>query len=152
MTAITCSPDSNIMIRFINHARLGLNREVQEHHSNLIEKMGNLGLWPLENLPRITRDVITDPRVVTLMMTASAMLADSYCFYPEDTSAFVKAAWALLPTIPFWAVKFAGYVSSIEVIGSYGMRAEGRFTNRELMDRFYRTDADPDSSPEETHD
>ena len=142
MSSITYSSDNNIAVRCYNHARLGLQKDIQKHDPNLMEKFGNIGLWPLENLPRMTLNAITDPRVVTIALTSLAMLADSYGFYPEETTAGVQAAWALLPTVPFWTVKFATYIATIETIGSYGMRAEGRFINKELMGKFYGENKD----------
>ena len=138
MTAnVAYSADRNIVFRIRDHVYLGLSKNIQPHEKNIIEKIGDAGLWPLENLPRITWNAVSDPRVITIAVTSLAMLTDSFGFYPEETTLYVKAAWALLPTIPYWAAKFGAYVLSIEVISSYGARAEGRFMNKGLMQQFY---------------
>jgi hypothetical protein len=138
MTAnVAYSANSNIVFRIRDHVYLGLSKNIQSHDKNFIEKIGDAGLWPFENLPMITWNAVSDPRVITIAVTSLAMLTDSFGFYPDETSLYVKAAWALLPTIPFWAKKFGTYVLSIEAIASFGVRAEGRFMNKGLMRQFY---------------
>lgn len=134
---VSYNSQNYLAVRVWDHLRLGFSKNIQEHKENILEKAGNAGLWPLENLPRITWDVAKDPRVITVAATALAIVADSYLFYPEETSATVLAACALIPTIPFWAAKFAIYVQSVGVIASYGARAEGRYINKALMNEFY---------------
>lgn len=101
MSSVAYSSERNIAVRFFNHACLGLQKNIQVHTQNPMERIGNAGLWPLENIPRIALNGIKDPRVVTVALTSLAMLADSYGFYPEETTVWVKAAWALLPSVPF---------------------------------------------------
>lgn len=137
MSSVPYSTEHSIAVRFYNHACLGLQKNIQAPNRNLMERIGDAGLWPLENIPRMALDVFKEPRVVTVALTSLAMLADSYGFYPVETTVWVKAAWALLPSVPFWAVKFSSYICTVEIISSYGLRAEGRFTDKKLMDQFY---------------
>ncbi|MBA3602768.1 MAG: hypothetical protein H0W50_03830 [Parachlamydiaceae bacterium] len=134
---IQYSSNSWLPIRFFDHLRLGFQSEIQEHQKNNLEKLGDAGLYPIENLPRIVWDITKNPRVITAVGTAFLMLADSYAFYPSETESYVRRAYSLLPEIPFWAIKFGAYLLSIETIASFGARAEGRFWNTKLMQDFY---------------
>lgn len=137
MAQVAYAPEANIAARFINHAQFGLKSDIRPHDRNVLEKIGDAGLWPIENLPRMTWNAATDPRVMTVGITALAMLADSYAFYPDQTTAYANLAMGLVKQIPLWAVRFGAYVATMEVIASYGARAEGRFTNKGLMKNFY---------------
>lgn len=78
-----------------------------------------------------------DARVVTIATTAFALLANSFLFYPVKTFVKMKAFCHWLPMPPFWAVRFASYLSTCALIVAYGLRAYGRFSNHELMNQFY---------------
>ncbi len=80
---VAYSGDRNLVYRIRDHAYLGLSKNIQAHEKNLLEKVGDVGLWPLENLPRITWNMVSDPKVITLATTALVMLADSFLFYSE---------------------------------------------------------------------
>lgn len=45
--------DANLFGRFVNHAQLGLTKNIQPHHERPQEKIGNAILWTVEDLPRI---------------------------------------------------------------------------------------------------
>lgn len=132
-----------------NHVILGLSSEIEDHEQkdkNFVEKAGDIGLWPLENFPRVVRWLCSqakDPKVVTLALGILALIANSYLFYPLTTHLVLKASWSftvsLIPQIPLWAAKFAAYIFSCQVIVSAVARAEGRFLNKELMDKFNQT-------------
>lgn len=135
---VAYSGNNNFLaIRLMDHARLGLSPTIQNHEKNTLEKIGDAGLWPIENLPRMTWKLVSDPRVITIAATGLTMLADSFLFYNEETTYALKAIRAFLPTIPFWALKVSTYTSTMLLIGSVGARAEGRFMNKNLMDQFY---------------
>ncbi len=135
--AIKYSGDAWLPIRFFDHMRLGFQSKIQEHEKNNLEKLGDAGLYPIENFPRMVWNFSTDPKVITAAATVFLMLADSYAFYPSETGSYLKHAYDLLPKIPFWALKFGTYLLSIETIASFGARAEGRFWNSNLMKAFY---------------
>lgn len=136
-TMITCNANSSLPVRFWDHARLGLWPTIQEHKKNVCERIGDIGLWPAENVPRFIRDSLCDPKVITVAMTVLASLANSYAFYPEQTHEHVVAVIKLVENIPFWAVKFGTYICLSTSILACGARAFGRFTNPELMNQFY---------------
>lgn len=140
--------DGNWFLRVIDHAAIGLSRDViikdYKHDANILEKTGNGILWTVGNLPRAVKWIgkqFNDPRVVTVLLTITALALTTFAFYPAITTAAVAAACtaikAALMEIPFWAVKFAGYVLTCGVIVGYGARAAGRFGNEELMKAFY---------------
>lgn len=135
--AVRCNEDSYFFKRFYNHAVLGLKPTIQAHDKNWIEKIGDYGLTPVEKLPRKILNCVRDPRVITIALTSFALLADSYLFYDKQTVSCLKEAVALLPSIPLWTVKFAGYLTTVDIIASYGLRAGGRFSNPALMGQFY---------------
>lgn len=135
---ITYTSDAALPKRFWSHACLGLSKDIQDHEPNFLEKVGNIGTWPVENLPRIVKNSLTDPKVVTVALTIGSMYLDSMLFYPEETTDTVSTAWSLVPKIPYWAGKFALYLLSIETIAAYAARAEGRFMNSTLMTAFYK--------------
>jgi hypothetical protein len=82
-----------------------------------------------------------DPKVVTLALTAFAILAASFAFYPITTYVTIKAGIALLPAVPLWTIRFAAYIATVGTIIATAMRAEGRFLNTELMNNFYTKNA-----------
>ncbi|MBA3721062.1 MAG: hypothetical protein H0W88_01505 [Parachlamydiaceae bacterium] len=141
---INYSANANIFSRISNHFVLGVKSEIGGHtnqNKNFIEKTGDFGLWIVEKFPGKVWTVMKDPKVVTLVVTALALVGDSFLFYPSMTMSTVKAALVLLPQIPLWAVRFSSYIFSLQLIISTALRAEGRFMNKELMNRFYNQPA-----------
>ena len=140
-TVVPYDPTQNIVTRFKYHVNLGLFREIGSRKAcpkNWLEKIGDYGLWFVEDLPRKISLFIRDPRVATIAITALALLAASFVFYPITTIFYIKAAFHLLPEIPFWAVKFSAYVFVVETILASSCRAQGRFWNKALMEEFYQ--------------
>ena len=150
------NPDNALPSRFYSHACLGLASKVDlpasadaqsgvyTHKPNLIEKAGNSILWVVGSIPRSIKWVgrqFQDPRVVTIALTALAMLAVTLCFYPVATAAAITAGAiavkALVASIPVWGVKLSAYVLTCSTILGSGLRAGGRFANSSLMKAFY---------------
>jgi len=127
--------------RFINHFALGVKEDIGSHNKNVMEKMGDLGLWMVEKFPGKVWNLMKDPRVVTVALTGFALLAASAAFYPTATYLGIKAGLALLPAIPAASVRLTAYICTVGLIISTALRAEGRFINSELMDRFYQRPA-----------
>ncbi len=126
--------------RFAEHVVLGLKKNIGDRElypKNLLEKIGDAGLWVVEDLPGKLWRGLKDPRVVTLGLTALALLGASFAFYPITTLALVKTAVALIPLPPLWAVKFSAYIFTVGLIISGAARAQGRFFNTALMEAFY---------------
>lgn len=132
--------NSDLFQKFGSHAVLGLKKDIGDRANspkNVLETIGDVGLWVVEELPRKISVLFTDPRVVTVALTAFALIATSFVFYPVTTWTFAGEAIALLPHAPLWAVRFAGYILTVSVILAASCRAQGRFWNAELMNRFY---------------
>lgn len=126
--------------RFAGHVVLGLKKNIGDRElypRNFLEKIGDAGLWVVEDLPGKLWRGLKDPRVVTLGLTALALLGTSIAFYPVTTLALVKTAVALIPLPPLWAVKFSAYIFTVGLIISGAARAQGRFFNTALMEAFY---------------
>lgn len=129
--------EANLLARFVNHAQLGLTKNIQPHRETLPEMIGNTILWTVEDLPRIISEKLKDARIVTVAMTALSLLANSFLFYPVRTFVKMRAFYRWIPLPPFWAVRFTSYLSTCALIMGYGLRAYGRFSNHELMNQFY---------------
>lgn len=137
-TSIAYHPQYNLIGRFVDHAKLGLGKEIQDHSVNLPERLGNAILWTAEDLPGILLDAIKIPRVATVALTALGLLSNSFLFYPAKTWVHLKAFVHSLPLPSFGAVWFASYIYTSTLIVGYGLRTFGRFSNAELMKSFYK--------------
>lgn len=129
--------ESFLIVRFFKHFSLGVKPDIGDHERNIIEKVGDAGLWFVEELPRKVVRFCHDPKVVTIALTALALIAVTVGFYPITTYTTINAVILLLPVIPFWAAKFSVYIATVGLILSTSMRAMGRFVNSDLMNTFY---------------
>ena len=139
---------SSLPVRFWNHAVFGLRDEVaeelkhEENTKNWCEKFGDRSVYITKNaIPNAISGCLKDPRVVTVALTALALITISLAFYPITTALYLQAAWAAMPLPSFGAVKFAVYLWSCAAVVSLAARAQGRFCNAELMERFYKLPA-----------
>lgn len=148
--------NSNIFSRFIDHTAFATAKNLGDERapSNFIEKAGNGILKATGLLPKAVKAVgksFKDPRVVTIALTALALLVASFAFYPTTTYLATKAACIfaaeLIKVIPFWAVKLSAYILTCSTIVGFGLRAEGRFTNANLMKQFYGLPEDFPKNP-----
>lgn len=136
-------------IGFINHAELAFNREANALYAdqiydrnsikpNLIEKIGDVLCWHVTELPAKINKAFNDPRVVTVAMTALAMLAVTFAFYPTATWLALKAGVTfIVEKLPWEVVKASVYALTMLAVVGVGTRALGRFSNDELMSHFY---------------
>lgn len=123
---------------FYSYAKLGLQKEIQAHDENLIEKAGNAILWTVEDLPFRIYEKIIEPRVITVALTTIALYSNSLVFYFSKTRALTRQFFQWLPLPPLWAVRFGAYsFTSLLIIGA-ALRAYGRFSNEALMNEFVR--------------
>lgn len=145
-------PDSNLLYRIWDHASFGLKKEIGNRENappNLIEKVGDATLWTVGLIPRSINAIsktFKDPRIATIVFTALGLFVTSLLFYPVTTFALTRVALMttsnLMAQIPFWAVKLSTYMTICATIIGAGLRAEGRFTNADLMKEFYRLPGD----------
>jgi hypothetical protein len=130
-------------VGFINHARLAFNRNVEEDRSkipeNFGEKLGNAMTWHVRGLPKKVWKMANDPKVITVALTALAMLSVQMAFYPAATALAAKTAVAYVAAhVPFETAKFGAYCLSMLFVVGMGTRTLGRFTNVKLMTSFYK--------------
>lgn len=137
MNNVNYTAEATMGWRFYEHAKLGLQGEIQPHEKNWKEKAGDLGLWTLEKFPGKVWTLMKNPRWITLVLTTISLLSVSYLFYPRITAETLKRVVAAIP-LPTWeTVKFGTYLFTVGNIIAAALRAEGRFSNKELMDRWY---------------
>ena len=138
--------NDQLIARFINHANFATAKYLGDERapSNIVEKVGNGILKAASLLPKGLKAIgkaFKDPRVVTIALTVLALLAVSFAFYPSTTYLATKAVCLfigeMIKHIPFWAVKLSAYILTCSSIIGFGLRAEGRFTNSDLMKQFY---------------
>lgn len=126
-----------LMVRFWNHAQLGLSKNIQEHKRNWVEKTGDAILWTVEDFPGIAWGKMKEPRVVTVALTQMALIANSFLFYPSQSWEVTKNVIHWLPLPSLATIRFGVYVSTCSLIIGASLRAYGRFSNQELMANFY---------------
>lgn len=141
------NPEKNIFYRIWDHTAFGLCPHIGKREKtprNIVEKGGDAVLWTVGLVPRAIKALVKsfqDPRVVTIVLTAFALLAASLIFYPLTTITVTKVAFTtaihLIKHIPLWAVKFSAYLATCATIIGAGLRAGGRFNNKELMKDYY---------------
>jgi uncharacterized membrane protein YhdT len=130
MSATTSyNPNSFILKRFVSLAWEGVKPEATiAHDKNIVEKMGDGLLYIPENLPRVIKNVCTNPQVLTIAAFAAAHLANSYGFYPTQTKEVVRVIRAYLPEITEGMIRFGGWFSTSSLITGICARIGGRLT------------------------
>ncbi len=137
----------SLPLRFASHFALGVKENIgprDKTPKNLCEKVGDIYLWTIEHLPRHIWNGFKDPRIATIALTSLALIATSFTFYPTITVLMIKTLIIAIPFPQLLAIKFALYLYICGLIVSTALRAEGRFTNTQLMNQFYN----PTNSPE----
>jgi hypothetical protein len=138
MNKVFYNPEQDLFSRFMDHAALGLSKEIQDHEENIAEKVGNAILWTAQELPDVVWKKIQEPRVVAVALTNLALLTNSFLFYPAKTLATLKNVITWLPLPPLWTLRAGTYLYTCSLILGYGLRSFGRFSNQELMAQFYQ--------------
>jgi len=98
--------------------------------ANRLEKVGDFGLKPAKLLPLCVVNVLCDPRVVTIALTAFTMFVVSCICFPS-TIVLAKMAVRVIPAVPVVVYKAAFVFAEITIL-AIGVRALGRFWNTEL--------------------
>lgn len=152
----TYNADGHVFARFFNQAQFGLAKKLGDERpaANILEKAGNGVLYITGQVPRCVKKIVKslqDPRVVTLLLTAVALTAVSFAFYPTASLLATKAAYTfvakLVVQIPVWAVRLSAYILTCSTIVGYSLRAQGRFCNTELMKQYYGLPVDFPKNP-----
>lgn len=123
------SPSQYLPVRFFSLAYEGIKTTpTVPHERNLVEKTGDAILYLPENLPRTIKNICTNPQMIAITFFATAHLANSYAFYPDQTGRVVNVIKAYLPVITEEFVRFAAWFSTSSVITGLCARAGGRLT------------------------
>jgi len=96
------------------------------------ERLGNVMLWHLTNLPHNIVYILTDPRFVITAGTAAAMLAAQYAFYPILTAMAIRQIVAkILPYITPEIIRFSACILTHYTLTGFWFRAMARIHNYE---------------------
>ncbi len=134
----------SIVTSFINHARLAFTGDVagltrvsrDDAPANLVEKGGDLALWPTRELPKKLVNLLRDPKFWTVAFTGSALLVNSAIFYPSKTWNAIKTSIRAIGPVVRAAAPYARFSTWALVssqIVALGGRSLGRFGNTQLM-------------------
>lgn len=127
------------LTRFQNNLRFALRKELLENRTfvplNRAEQMGNLLSWFAYEFKAFIAKIVCDPRFVTVCFTLFSMVIAALLFYPTDT-------WHILSKVGGWGLghinwaycRFSLWILSEITILGVGLRAFGRFSNRQLME------------------
>lgn len=128
------------MSTIVNFWKVYWNKECPVHHEkNLCEKAGDALTWHVNGLSHKVWAFCKDPRVVTVALTALAMLAVSFAFYPATTALYASKAITLIaPYFKSWAVKLAIFIATQVYLFGLGVRAIGRFSDATVKTRWNR--------------
>lgn len=145
MNPMLYNANHSIVFRFYQHARFGLSHDIPRYgqDKNWVEKIGDLGLWTIENFPGKVWNLMKEPRWITIALTQISLASVTYLFYPKITFDAVKLVAGKIPMPSREQVKFAVYLTLIAHIVSAAFRAYGRFRNEELMDSWYKNAPTP---------
>lgn len=140
---IVYNPNAYIVARFINHGRFALYPELPhfEIQKNILEKCGDLGLWMAEKFPGKAWRLMKEPRWVTIVLTCISLFGVSLLFYRKETIGYAERFIAKFPLPSYEQAKFATYLAVVGHIFAASSRAYGRFSNEELMKRWYSNNA-----------
>jgi len=138
-TQVVYEPLRWMPARFIQLCKAGLykniyNNNKENYEPNFFGKIADGMLYHIDELPSKIGNFIRNPRVVTIALTALAILAVSLAFYPTLTPIYLKLAISAIPLPPAWVVKFALYLLSVETILGYSVRAQSRFWSQKFED------------------
>ena len=134
------SASNGVLSGFVNHTklafgdpRLHMDKGTQIPKNNF-EKVGEKILWAPKALPKFISNGLHNPKVLAVALTAIAMLATSFFFYPISTVLNVYHTLSLLsPLISFWGIKTTLFVLTQLGIVGWGVRTLGRFSNPTLI-------------------
>ena len=131
---------------FINHSCMAFHDnpgqlipgENKSYTKNWLEHAGDALCWHAMYLPRHIVKAFANPKVVTVALTALALLAVQFAFYPIATTLAIKSICIFIARhLSLWAVKLASYILVQSAILGLGTRALGRFCNSDLMNRWH---------------
>lgn len=148
---------------FVNYAKLAFVPDAAaysgyNYEKNKKEKAGDFLLLPTTTLPRQAYEMTTkgikwtwkqanDPQVITLSITAAALIANSFLFYPKESEAYATAAYnyskeaveeavrIITPYLEKIPLRFTAYILTQTQIAGLCLRTLGRFSNKTLVNK-----------------
>lgn len=127
--------------RFRNHLLFAIHKEPASERGaipyHFLEKTGNYLSWLAYEFRRWLAKFFKDPRTLTVLLTLIAMTTNALVFYPFYTMGCIldSLIW-LISRIDWATVRFILWMSTEITILGVGLRAFGRFSNPELMNKF----------------
>jgi hypothetical protein len=127
------------LARFKSNLRFAFHKETAENRSdfpiNRSEQIGNILSWFAYEFRFVFIRTLCDPRFITVCFTSIAMLITALLFYPSDTwNILFKSCIWVIEHINWNYVRFTLWVVCEATILGMGLRAFGRFSNRNLME------------------
>lgn len=127
-----------------SNLRFALRKESQEERSeippNKIETFGNYLSWFAFEFRHFVVRIVCDPRFATVLFTFLALITNSLLFYPSMTFDVICDVGDMIVSLFNWDyIRFVlWFVSEVTIFG-LGMRAFGRFSNQQLMHRYFNS-------------
>lgn len=114
-----------------------IRKECPSHGKSSLERIGDMGLYPFEKLPKAVAQNICDPKLVAIYIWLFLEVIVCFFFYPSITMDWISYFYSFIPEIPWWLIRFTLYLLTVETILAYFLRAEGRLLNKDLMTTYY---------------
>lgn len=126
------------LTRFQSNLRFTLRKEPHEARKiplNRTEQIGNVLAWFAYEFRAVSVKSICDPRFITVCFTSFAMILTALIFYPTTTwDMITRSCEWIFDHINWSYARFGLWALSEVTIFGVGMRAFGRFSNRQLME------------------
>lgn len=127
------------LTRFRNNLRFALRKELPSGRSltplNRSEQIGNILSWFAYEFKSAAAKIVCDPRFVTVCFTLFSMILAALLFYPTATcDILLKVGGEVFGHINWGYCRFTLWILSEITILGVGLRAFGRFSNRQLME------------------
>jgi hypothetical protein len=132
---------------FVNHGKLALARDagrytgVGDYKKNGSEKLGDKLLFASTTIPSQLRRWLTNPQVVTVLLTLAALILVTLLFYPIQTAErIVDVINWIFDHVKMIAqqLRLFFYILSVSQVIGLGIRSFGRFGNKALMGGWYQ--------------
>lgn len=128
-------------IGFVNYAGLCFSSHPRVEDSKVkksfLESIGGAMVWHIYVLPRVIRDFFKSPIIAVIALTALAMIAVQFAFYPVVSYLALKhfVVWAM-SYITLSAIRFGSWFLIEFTILGFGIRSLGRVSNEKLVKEY----------------
>ena len=112
-----------------------------EHDKHVMEKIGDVGLYPVTRLPKITLNFISNPKVLVVAAGLTSASTWTYFNYPDKLIPILTELVKLLPQLPIDSILQIGraglWGTGIELIAALTARTYGRVANKDCVDTYW---------------